>query len=475
MTDHERGSTQLSGLLAAIAVLLGVLGLPSALAGDDPRPPSAAGDAPSWLQLAAGDDHTCARKTDGTLWCWGSNTDGQLGDGNIGAKASPVQVGALGTLVAEVAAGVGHTCARKTDGTLWCWGQNFQGQLGDGDIVDKASPVQVSALGTLVAEIAAGRLHTCARKTDGTLWCWGSNIDGQLGDGTAGNKPSPVQVGALGTLVAEVAAGVGHTCARKTDGTLWCWGLNFQGQLGDGTTGDKSSPVQVGALGTLVAEIAAGNLHTCARKTDGTLWCWGNNDHGQLGDGTSKSKSSPVQVGALGTLVAEVAAGGNHTCARKTDGTLWCWGTDGTGNTDVLPMQVDGAARAAARAAAQAEQEAAIKRQADAEYAEFARAKAELPSGASGSDILAEVHRERAELNSGAKLNSDAENAALRADMDAQKTHSPLCDAYRSGYQQMISNCIVAVKEGLAANIPQCVQNLGGSQLESQVSQCGGP
>ena len=233
--------------------------------------------------------------------------------------------------------------------------------------------------------------------------------------------------------------------------------------------------MQVGALGTLVAEVAAGRSHTCARKTDGTLWCWGENDNGQLGDGTSKSKSSPVQVGALGTLVAEVAAGGNHTCARKTDGTLWCWGTDGTGNTDVLPMQVDGAARAAARAAAQAEQEAAIKRQADAEYAEFARAKAELPSGASGSDILAEVHRERAELNSGAKLNSDAENAALRADMDAQKTHSPLCDAYRSGYQQMISNCIVAVKEGLAANIPQCVQNLGGSQLESQVSQCGGP
>jgi alpha-tubulin suppressor-like RCC1 family protein len=282
-------------------------------------------------EVAAGLDHTCARKTDGTLWCWGGNSAGQLGDGTMNDRSSPVQVVKLGTEVAEVVASASHTCARKTDGSLWCWGSNSAGKLGDGTTVGKLTPTQIASLGTSVAQIAASAYHTCARKTDGSLWCWGLNLYGQLGDGTTANKPSPTQVTSLGTNVAEVAVGTSHTCARQTDGSLWCWGLNSDGQLGDGTTDGKSSPVLIMSLAPTTAEIAAGAYHTCARQADGSLWCWGLNADGQLGDGTTNSKPSPTGLPALNANVAEVVGGADHTCARKTDGTLWCWGNNDAG------------------------------------------------------------------------------------------------------------------------------------------------
>src|SRR5262249_10343745 len=191
------------------------------------------------------------------------------------------------------ALGDSHTCGRKTDGTLWCWGFNLDGEVGDGTTTNQTTPVQIGAgtLGNAMAEVEGGARHSCARKTDNTLGCWGVNGVGELGDGTNVSKPSPVQAGAgtLGGAVAEVALGYSHTCARKIDGTLWCWGDNSSGQLGDGTTVNKSSPVQIGAgtLGSAVAEVALGSYHTCARKTDGTLWCWGYNTSGELGDGTT--------------------------------------------------------------------------------------------------------------------------------------------------------------------------------------------
>lgn len=284
--------------------------------------------AASVAEVAVGNNHTCARKTDGTLWCWGSGVAGQLGDGTTLDKLLPVQVTALGTDVAEVAAGGFQTCARKTDGTLWCWGDNAYGQLGDGTTVDRLSPVQVTALGTDVIQVAVATSHTCARKADSSLWCWGGNASGKLGDGTTVSKSSPTQVTSLGTTVADIAVGASYTCARKTEGSLWCWGNNSYGQLGDGTTASKSSPVQVTALGPEVAEVALGTSHTCARKNDGSLWCWGFNNAGQLGDGTVISKSSPAQI-APG--IAGVAAGGFYTCATKSDGSLWCWGANGSG------------------------------------------------------------------------------------------------------------------------------------------------
>jgi alpha-tubulin suppressor-like RCC1 family protein len=298
-------------------------------------------------QVALGAYHTCARKVDGSLWCWGLNDSGQLGDGTTVNKSSPAQVTALGTTVAEVALGERHTCARKTDGTLWCWGYNIFGQLGDGSTTNRSSPVQVTALGTTVAEVALRGLHSCARKTDDSLWCWGYNIYGQLGDGTTTDRSTPVAVTTLGATVAEVALGSRHTCARRTDATLWCWGRNAYGELGDGTTTNRSTPVEVTVLGTTVAEVALAGHHSCARKNDATLWCWGQNASGQVGDGTTVQKNSPVEVTALGATVALPAAGEDHTCARKTDATLWCWGYnfygqlgDGTTTNKSTPVEV---------------------------------------------------------------------------------------------------------------------------------------
>jgi alpha-tubulin suppressor-like RCC1 family protein len=277
------------------------------------------------------EDQTCARKTDGTLWCWGRNDYGQVGDGTTNVAYSPTQVTALGPGVVQVAVALRRTCARLMDGTLWCWGENDHGGLGNGTTQDSHLPVQVAALGTSVADVATGEAHTCARKTDGTVWCWGGNFSGQVGNGTITDQLTPVQVAAFGTpgtSVVQLAAGRGHTCARMSDNTLWCWGSNAFAELGDGTTSDSRTPVHSTDFGGGIAQIALGYEHFCLRMTDGTLWCSGANKFGQLGIGTRDWYDILVPVTALGANVAEVTAGTTHTCARKTDGTLWCWGSD---------------------------------------------------------------------------------------------------------------------------------------------------
>lgn len=295
-------------------------------------------------QISASSAHTCALKADGSLWCWGYNEFGQVGDGTFNNNTIPMMVSALGNSVSEVSVGFQHTFARTMDGSLWQWGL-----LGSARSSAAPLPVHFSISGAPIAALAASGGATCARKTDGSLWCWGGNQLGQLGNGTTSDTAvvEPVQVSALGTSVAEVSTGNYHTCARKTDGSLWCWGLNSWAQLGDGTTVDRSTPVQISALGTSVVEVAVGTAHTCARKSDGSVWCWGDNRYGQLGDGTTVDQAIPVHVSSLGTAVAEVSAGQEYTCARKTDGSLWCWGLnssgqigDGTTNDTSTPVFV---------------------------------------------------------------------------------------------------------------------------------------
>jgi alpha-tubulin suppressor-like RCC1 family protein len=210
---------------------------------------------------------------------------------------------------------------------LWLWGYNNFGQLGDNTIAGKSSPVQTISAGTNWKLVGGGFYHTAAIKTDGTLWTWGRNSFGQLGDNTAVNNSSPVQTIAGGTNWKQVSGGGFHTAAIKTDGTLWLWGRNDNGQLGDNTIAGKSSPVQTIAGGTNWKLVGGGWYHTAAIKTDGTLWTWGRNTYGQLGDNTVANKSSPVQTIAGGTNWKQVSCGANHTTAAiKTDGTLWTWG-----------------------------------------------------------------------------------------------------------------------------------------------------
>ena len=294
----------------------------------------------NWKQAASAGsvyNNLAAIKTDGTLWVCGKNSNGQLGDNTVTRKSSPVQTVAFGTNWKQVAVGhsvssleSGHMAAIKTDGTLWCWGENTNGQLGDNTITKKSSPVQTIAFGTNWKQVACGDSFTAAIKTDGTLWMWGIGGNGQLGENKISGSASPVQTFAFGSNWKQVSCGYRHTAAVKADGTLWCWGENTSGQLGDNTVTKRSSPVQTVAFGTNWKQVSCGYRHTAAVKTDGTLWCWGT--AGLLGDNTAVgNRSSPVQTVTYATNWKQVSCGRNHTGAIKVDGTLWTWGNNAYG------------------------------------------------------------------------------------------------------------------------------------------------
>ena len=298
--------------------------------------------------VAAKDLYTVALKADGTVWAWGYNTSGQLGDGTKTTRLAPVQVSGLNGATA-IAAGYYHTLAVRADGTVWAWGNNSNGQLGDGTTWPETTPVQVSGLSGVMA-VAAGRYHSVALKTDGTVWTWGYNASGQLGDGTITERHAPAQVSGLSGVVA-VAAGVNCTVVLKADGTVWGWGENNNGQLGDGTTTNRLTPVQAMGLTGTVTAIAVGSTggstHTEALKSDGTVWSWGANESGQLGDGTKTERHAPVQVSAFSGL-APLAAGTSHTVIMGSNQFLWAWGGNGSGQLGdatttmrLAPVEVD--------------------------------------------------------------------------------------------------------------------------------------
>ena len=291
----------------------------------------------NWKQIGVGGSgtfHTACIKTDGTLWLWGFNTSGQLGNNAILSRSSPIQTVSGGTNWKMVACGGFSTAAIKTDGTLWLWGINTLGVLGNNAILSRSSPIQTVSGGTNWKQVSMSQYNCAAIKTDGTLWNWGGNSGGQLGDNTTIETSSPVQTVAGGTNWKQVSSGssvggASATAAIKTDGTLWTWGNNLlYGQLGDGTVISKSSPVQTVSAGNNWEQVSMSQSGCAAIKTDGTLWNWGIGDWGSLGDNTTVSKSSPVQTVAGGTNWKQVLRSYPTTLAIKTDGTLWTWGNN---------------------------------------------------------------------------------------------------------------------------------------------------
>jgi len=283
------------------------------------------------VSLGVGGSHACVVLDDGTVKCWGRNGEGQCGDGTLTHRSTPVTVTGLAG-VARVDGAANHTCALLSDGTGRCWGYNYAGAtLGNASgstNVSVPNPVTVVGL-TGGAELAVSGFATCVLKTDGTVTCWGMNMYGQLGDGTTTNRQRPQTTVSGLTGVVQVDAGYNFFCARDGAGEIWCWGINDYGQLGDGTTTNRSAPVQVpGVTGAL--DLSCGETHACAVLAGGTVTCWGRNNGGQLGDGTTTDRTAPVPVTGL-TSVTAVTGGLGHTCVRLTDGTARCWGAGSWG------------------------------------------------------------------------------------------------------------------------------------------------
>ena len=324
---------------------------------------------PAIKKFASASGHNLALSREGVVWAWGTNRHGQLGDGGTSERATPVAISGLSG-VSTLAVGYAHSLALKADGTVWAWGSNSSGQLGDASMTDRHAPVQVSGLSGVV-EIAAGIAFSLARKSDGTVWAWGNDTSGQLGDGYSYNHSTPVQIEGLSGVKGIAAGGHpkyfrvdgsvqdddGFGLALMNDGSVWAWGVNSFGQLGDGTQKSYPSlPAPVKGLSG-VAAVAAGNSHSLALKSDGTVWAWGWNGYGQLGDGTLEIRATPVRSAGLSGVTA-VAASQGHSLALTGSGVAWAWGSnffgelgDASNTARVVPVQVLGLSGTVALAA----------------------------------------------------------------------------------------------------------------------------
>jgi alpha-tubulin suppressor-like RCC1 family protein len=310
--------------------------------------------------VAAGDAHSCAVKSDGSVWCWGKNDVGQLGNGTMNDALVPSRVleasGLPLTGAVKVVVGSAFTCVRKTDGTVACWGANDAGQLGTGSTAASNATPSLVAL-AMVTDVGVGARHACAALQSGNLWCWGANDAGQIGPGAGAagsNMPVPaVDKGNQQIKAIAVAGGLSHNCSIAPDHTLWCWGSDVDGELGDGAMAATNTAVPVASLGAHVTAVALGAHVTCALADGNVVSCFGLNDHGQAG----VAGGAPVAVPTALTLpgLTRIALGADHACARQVGGAVWCWGSnghgqlgDGTQNDAAAPQMARGGAGAVA-------------------------------------------------------------------------------------------------------------------------------
>jgi alpha-tubulin suppressor-like RCC1 family protein len=302
------------------------------------------GPATAVTAIAAGAYHACALHADGTVWCWGTSYYGGAGPGIAvgGGSSTPVQVPLTGAFT-MIAAGLYHTCAYRpgpannsSAQAVFCWGYNGDGELGNGTTVNSATPVQVSGItgisfnGAAIRSLGAGAFHSLATMGDGRFLAWGSNNVGQLGDGTTTNRTTATYSYADSSEIA-IAGGSAHTCALHANGSVWCWGQNVVGEGGDGTTTNHLTPTAVVGLPGPAKQLAIGADHSCALLTSGQVACWGYNAEGEIGDLTTTNRLTPVVVNLGNDVVQSIGAGYNHTCVLTAALGIWCWGYNGFG------------------------------------------------------------------------------------------------------------------------------------------------
>jgi alpha-tubulin suppressor-like RCC1 family protein len=344
LSIHADGSLWATGSNA-----YGQLGQPASTASTTAWVPVGADT--DWVQVAAGYDYSLGLKANGTLWAWGHNQAGQLGSLTNSGTDTPTptlqQVGAATDRYTQVAAGGYYGLGLRADGTLWAWGDNYFGQLGNpinsGTSTPTPTPQRVGAATDRYTQVAAGSVHAFGLKADGTLWAWGINYSGQLGNptnsGTIAANYTPLPVGAATDRYTQVAAGGYHGLGLRTDGSVWAWGNNQAGQLGnpDNTSplAATTTPQRVGAGTESYTQIAAGTGSSLGLRANGSLWAWGDNQYGQLGNpansGTYTLNTTPVPVGAATDRYAQVAGGGYHSLGLRADGSLWAWGRNDAG------------------------------------------------------------------------------------------------------------------------------------------------
>ncbi len=323
-------STLLSLLLAAAAGCGGDSQAPSL---DEIAEPAGAAAAPAaaltFRRVASYDSHTCGVTTDDLAYCWGYNFAGQLGDGTTTERPAPAAVSG-GLRFRAVSPGISHTCGLTTDDQAYCWGENAEGQLGDGSTTSSTTPVAVASKRRF-RQLSAGAGHTCGVTFTDRALCWGSNASGALGDGTRSSRTRPGRVKGPDLLFAEVSAGEDYTCAVDMDGGAHCWGTNNDGQLGDGTQDtERLTPVPVVGEHRFL-QVSAEFLHTCGVTVENIAYCWGRNSVGQLGDGSDNPRRLKPSAVAGGLRFQRVGLGYNHTCGVTTDALAYCWGSNGSG------------------------------------------------------------------------------------------------------------------------------------------------
>ena len=276
----------------------------------------------NWCDINTGSQHTLAIRQNGTAWSWGESSDGRLGDNNATVdKSSPVSVVGGFTDWCQISAGNDHSLAVRTNGTAWSWGIGTCGRLGDNTLIAKSSPVSVVGGFTDWCQISAGQCHSLAVRQNGTAWAWGLGLCGRLGDNTVITKSSPVSVVGGFTDWCQISAGCIHSLATRTNGTAWAWGEGGSGKLGNNGVTDRSSPISVVGGFTDWCQVSAGSPSSSGVRTNGTLWTWGCNNYGQLGDNTTVSKSSPVSVvgGLIGWFQVAMSANGDQFAVGITN------------------------------------------------------------------------------------------------------------------------------------------------------------